>query len=107
MKFLLSNGHSTNSVIDYVSDVIYLNLNIYVDEIPNSRLGVSEIIDDATEETVISSYKSKMEDILTTLRRNLPGLEITLGKISVSNNSIAISVSINNVIKKYEISGPN
>lgn len=107
MKFLLSNGTSTLNIIEYISDVFYINLNIYSTEIPYSKTGVLTVIGESDEETVISLFKSSLGEIISSLTSKFPGLEISLVALNVQDNHVKASISINNVIKNYEVQGSN
>lgn len=95
MKYLLSSGKSTSNVLDYVRDLIRLQLYIRKDEIPYYKGGSDEFISSIDMDSVQDDIKLIVNDIINYISSRVTDVDIVINSIGMVSNKINIDLSIN------------
>lgn len=103
MKYLLSNGRSTEDVLTYIKDVILINMLLLPDEIPYFDGGSNELVTDILEQNLKSHVTDEVNKILNRISNINPNIIVSLADVKVLVGNINVKIKIDNIIETYEI----
>jgi hypothetical protein len=103
MRYLLSNGRSTEDQILYIKDLILINMKLLPKEIPYFNGGSDELIANIEESKLEDNLTRIMNGIIQKVEQQNPGVSINLDDISVTNSIVTVFLKINGIEERYDI----
>lgn len=107
MKYLLSTGKTTSDTIEYIKDLILINMLLRIDEIPYWNGGSDELITSVETSELQANISSIVNKIISNVVNNFNNVTIQLKEVNVSGTSIQVQLTINNIEESYDIKRGN
>lgn len=96
MKYLLSTGKSTEKIEKYIVDLFKLNFAIYPSDIPNCSVGFDYIFTDTKKDEVMSTIKSRINNLLKRIQKQFTGVTISIDSIEVvDSKKVRMTITVN------------
>lgn len=104
MNYLLSTGVLTTDKLQYIRDILFLNLGISSNEIPYfEELGYDKLVLEENEDDFLDIAKTRITELLRNISsRNETSL--TLSDLYISNNTLIANINLEDEIITYEFS---
>lgn len=100
MKYLLSDGSSTNRVEYYIIDLFKLYLNIYPNDIPNSpNIGFDFILTDVKKDELVRNVRNRVEILVNKIKDKFTKtLSIEIESIEIIDETkVKLVINVNQV----------
>jgi hypothetical protein len=104
LKYCLSTGRVTTDKVEYIKDLISVNLLLRKSSIPYWSGGSDNLITTLRSEEVSSAVNNVLSDIIEYITTIEPGMSISISSISFDYNIIHIEIYINGKLEFYDIS---
>lgn len=105
MKYLLSNGESTNKMEIYLLDLFKIYLLIHPNDIPHSDIGFDFNLSNVKKDELADELKDRVNNLVKLFKSQFKEFQITVKEISLIDEQRAkIIIDINNNSQVYEIS---
>lgn len=103
MKYLLSSGKSTIDNVEYIRDLIKIQMTLRHNEIPDWKGGSDNLIDTIYTDQIDSAVKSIIDDIIQYVKSKFTTINISLNSVEIASNVIRIKININDIVDIYDI----
>lgn len=107
MKYLLSNGRTTEDSVKYIKDLILINMKLLPREIPYFDGGSQELIQDILEVNLESHVREVITSVINRIKTNFPKITISLESVEINSSVVTAKININNLTETYAITRYN
>lgn len=101
MKYLLSNLEITDSVVDYILDLIKVYFVVESSQIPQMNIGVHKRIDNSNKNVVLDTVSLDVSNFVSLLSNQ--GILVSVNSIDLVDGSIEIKLSYNDEIINFTL----
>ena len=101
MKYLLSNLEITDSVIDYILDLIKVYFVVESSQIPQINIGVHKRIDNSNKNVILDTISLDVSNFVGLLSSQ--GILVSVNSIDLVDGSVEIKLSYNDEIINFTL----
>lgn len=107
MKYLLSSGHATSDPIEYIRDLIRINLLIRLDEVPYWTGGSENLITEVATADVEEGVRSIVSGILGSIRSKFKSIQLDLSSVEIVGSRVRLNIKLGEITEIYDIERGN
>lgn len=104
MKYLLTDGTSTDKTEYYILDLFKLYFEVGINEIPNSDIGFNNILTNVTKDQLKSTITDRLNSLILKLQSRVTNVKISLENLEVIDEStVKLVISANKEVETYQL----